>query len=543
MRENMGRHLFFVDRRPSARITHIQDDHYRSPRVSTLHYLRTDLLVDISPGISIGFAMLPRSTRRLSISSGTLQIGSTYGPMTSPSILHVSKTTLLHSIPPTVGSLSANFTKRSTDSSSSSTARRARRRRSFARLSPKASPPLRSSGRGRCNSPKRMIHPAAFVTMVPATTMTSLILPTYVLRQRMKSFCPPSLRTFPSTLPMHHTIFQLIPWSGIWTSSFGFCVKNSCVCPFTCGYSSILTYPRRSPIRSSIVTINYDILTINQRRGGRKEKTKLEQVLAKGGGAYKTSGFDSVFFQIYADATFCPVKAERRSLTVGLSLAAPSGAPRDKDAKKRYAYWEHSKRLQSGSLVALIVVTNGTMQTYFGVISSFGKDIAESSKASKDNVQVQISFFDPEVELMALRRHKMKTSTSYAFLVDNSVMYEASRPFLERMKSIEPTEIPFSRYIAHNGPLRDVQLQSPRYALHPRFSFKLSCLAKSPAYARHIHDLNISRPGAVAAARRELLQYGRLDPSQVDAVLNTLVREISLCQGCVVGTVVLSVSY
>lgn len=132
---------------------------------------------------------------------------------------------------------------------------------------------------------------------------------------------------------------------------------------------------------------------------------------------------------------------------------------------------------------------------------------------------------------MALRRYKMNTSTSYAFLVDNSVMYEASRPFLERMKTIEPTEIPFSRYIACNGSLRDVQLQPPRYALDPRFTFKLSCLAESPAYARHIHDFNISRPGAVATARRELLQYSRLDPSQIDAVLNTLVREISLCQG------------
>lgn len=138
-----------------------------------------------------------------------------------------------------------------------------------------------------------------------------------------------------------------------------------------------------SSTRSSIVAINYDILAINERRNGRREKTKLEQVLAKGGGAYKTTGFDSVFFQVYANATFCPVKAERRSLTVGLSLAAPSGPPQDKDAKKRYAYWEHSKRLQSGSLVALVIVEHGTMKTFFGVISSFGKDIAESLRLRK----------------------------------------------------------------------------------------------------------------------------------------------------------------
>lgn len=299
--------------------------------------------------------------------------------------------------------------------------------------------------------------------------------------------------------------------------------------------SFILISLRRSPVRSSIVTINYDILTSSQRRGGRNVKTKLEQVLAKGGGAYKTNGFDSVFFQIYVVAAFCPVKTGRSSLTVGLSLRTPSGVPQDKDVKKRYAYWEHAKRLQSGNLVALVIVTNGTMQTFLGVTSSSSEDIAESSKSSKDKVEVQVSFFDPEVELMALRRYKMKTPTTYAFLVDNGVMYEASRPFLERMKSIEPTEIPFARYIAPNAVLRDVQLQPPKYALDPRFSFKLSCLARIPANASRIHDFDISRPGAMATARRELLEYGRLDPSQVEAVLNTLVREVSLCQGYVFG--------
>lgn len=295
-----------------------------------------------------------------------------------------------------------------------------------------------------------------------------------------------------------------------------------------------LTFSSSSSTRSSIVTISHDVLTMRQRRSGSKELTKLEQVLRKGGGSYKTTGFDSVFFQIYANVAFSSVKTERRSLTVGLSLDAPSsGAARDKDAKKRYAYWEHGKKLQSGSLVALVIIQNGTMQTFLGVISSFSKDIAESSKASKERVEIQVSFFDPEVELMALRRHKMNSKTTYAFLVDNGIMYEASRPFLERMQTIEPTEIPFSQYIARDGSLEDVQLLPPKYALAPRFRFKLSCLAKERAYARHIHDLNISAPGAVATARQELLQYGTLDPSQVDAVLNTLTREVALCQGYV----------
>lgn len=269
--------------------------------------------------------------------------------------------------------------------------------------------------------------------------------------------------------------------------------------------------------------------SIGKSKKKRGELTKLEQVLTKGGGAYKTSGYDSVFFRVYANATFTPVKAERRDLTVGLELdAPPHGAARDKDAKKREAYWEHSRLLQSGSLVALVVILNRNMRVFLGTISSYGKDIAESSKAAQDRIQVRVTFFDPEVELMALRKEKVKDNLM--FLVDNDVMYEASRPFLERLQSIEPTEIPFSRYIAHGGELRDVQLLPPKYATAPGFRFKLNSLAKNNR--NEVQDLDISQPGAIEVARTQLLDHSELDPSQVEAVLNTIVREVSLIQGC-----------
>lgn len=271
-----------------------------------------------------------------------------------------------------------------------------------------------------------------------------------------------------------------------------------------------------------------------QRRGSAgvaQPKIKLQELLTKRGGAYKTSGFDSLFFHIYTNVEFSPVKAERRDLTVGLSLDAPDGAPRDKDHKKRYAYWEHSKRLQSGGLVALMMVTSEGARTCLGVVSSFSKDIAESSKASNKTIQIQVSFFDPEVEFMALRNEKISSPPSYAILLDNSVMYEASRPFLETLQTVEPTEIPFSRYIARHGSIADVQILPPKYATAPGFKFKLQCLAKDSG--SHIDDLDISQPMALERARRQLQGDSTLDPSQLDAVLNTLTREVSLIQGCV----------
>lgn len=292
-------------------------------------------------------------------------------------------------------------------------------------------------------------------------------------------------------------------------------------------------------IRTSIVNVDNDVNLIQQAAGKPRKKrgelTKLEQVLAKGGGAYKTSGFDSVFFRVYANADFTPVKAERRDLTVGLELdTPPSGAARDKDAKKRQAYWEHSRLLQGGSLVVLVIILNNTLQhVYLGTITSFGKDIAEASKAVQDRIQIRVRFFDPEVELMAMRRHNVPGRTM--FLIDNDIMYEATRPFLERLQTIEPTEIPFARYIAHGGSLQDVQVLPPKYATAPRFRFKLSSLARKGVDKTLLHDLDISQPGAIQLARTQLLEYSELDPSQIDAVVNTVVREVSLIQGCVLS--------
>ncbi|OSX56354.1 hypothetical protein POSPLADRAFT_1037619 [Postia placenta MAD-698-R-SB12] len=285
-------------------------------------------------------------------------------------------------------------------------------------------------------------------------------------------------------------------------------------------------------MRSSIAAVHSDLAAVWQSGTQQRVRTKLEELLASKGGAYRTSGFDSVFFQLYTGIEFAPVRAERRDLTVGLVLDTPNHrAARDKDAKKRYDYWEHSKRLQSGTLVALVVVTHRTLRIFLGVITSFNKDIAESSRGGPDTVQIRISFFDAEVEFMALRQEKVSVDAStFAVLIDNSVMFDAARPFLERLQTIEPTEIPFARYITHSGSLEDVELRSPRFATAPGFRYKLESLAK-PDHAGRIQPLSLSAEGGIDGARRQLLASSILDQSQVDALVNTLTREVSLIQG------------
>ncbi|KAF8997694.1 hypothetical protein BDQ17DRAFT_1428824 [Cyathus striatus] len=211
-----------------------------------------------------------------------------------------------------------------------------------------------------------------------------------------------------------------------------------------------------APIRSSLVAVSQDLNIIREssRRRVRRELTKLEGVFKKNGGAYKTSGFDSLFFQIYTNVEFAQeLKAQRRDLSVGLIMDSPPGNGRSDDANSRATYWKHSKRLQSGSLIALAIVTDGTLDVFLGVVSSFSDDIIESAKALKDRIQVQVTFFDPEIEFRALKRDKLtRAQSSYAFLVDNSIMFEATRPFWRGLKLLNQPRFRFLRSFTYTGP-------------------------------------------------------------------------------------------
>ncbi|KAI0043384.1 hypothetical protein FA95DRAFT_405685 [Auriscalpium vulgare] len=287
-----------------------------------------------------------------------------------------------------------------------------------------------------------------------------------------------------------------------------------------------------SSLRQSLIQLQMDLAIMWERSRPRSKanKTTLEDLLAKKGGSYRTSGVNSVFFHMYTNIRFAPVKAERRSFTIGLTADTPPGPPRDPSAKKRSEYWEHSKRLQQGSLVALVLISRNQTRVYLGTIVSQGsKDIAESAKASKETIQFRASFFDAEVELMALRREPISVDSSkFAILVDNNIMYESIRPFLEALQTVEPTSIPFARFISHGSAWGHMTVQPPRYARVPGFRYNLQCLAPR---GRTIQSLNVQDLNSVEIARGELNRFSSLDRSQVDAVLDALQHGLSLIQG------------
>lgn len=269
----------------------------------------------------------------------------------------------------------------------------------------------------------------------------------------------------------------------------------------------------------------------SQSYGETREPTELEKLLEKGGGLFKSSGKNSVIFSVYTDVHYAQLSTRSQGFAIGLKIRCPPGAGRDPDWKKRVDYWKHagSKRLTSGSLVALVLISRGSSTVYLANLTSSADDIAESARHLEDSIQVRATFFDPQVEIEALKKEKITIDMStFAILIDNGVMFESIRPFLQTLSTIDSTSIPFSRYICAQAPLDDTEVHPPRYSTAPGFRFRLQSVAKP---GQTIDPLDVYSPTSIAHARAQLQQFSILDPTQADSVVDSLTREVSLIQG------------
>ena len=272
-----------------------------------------------------------------------------------------------------------------------------------------------------------------------------------------------------------------------------------------------------------------------QSYGRKRELTELEKLLESGGGLFKSAGKNSVIFNVYTDVHYAQLSTQPQGFAIGLNVRCPPGPGRDPDWMKRVDYWKNagSKKLSSGSLVALVIVSRGSSMVYLANLVSTADDIAESAKYLEESIQVQATFFDPEVEIEALKMEKITIDTkTFAILIDTGTMFESIRPFLKTLGTMDSTSIPFSRYICAQVPLDDIEIHPPKYTTAPGFRFKLQSVAKP---GQIIDPLDVNNPASIARARLQLQQFSVLDPSQADGVVDSLTREIALIQGRVLS--------
>lgn len=265
-------------------------------------------------------------------------------------------------------------------------------------------------------------------------------------------------------------------------------------------------------------------------------QTKLSKIIQDKGGRYAApaTAQESVIFSVFTNVTFEPLLLNNRGISVGIQFDTPPGKARNKQAQVRAEYWEQvsKKRLMLGGLVALIWKNPaGTMDIYVGTVASTPRDLADASKKGIDRIALRVSFFDAAAELrivQILQDRQQEKGTRV--LIEAPVFYEGIRPFLEALKK-DPERLPFPRYLRHQSAeeLRHIVINPPPYSLTPRFSFELKDLFNPSAGVQSLR-LTTNDPHSVADVRNRL-RASRLDPSQAEAVVDSLTREVSLIQG------------
>ncbi|TDL21593.1 hypothetical protein BD410DRAFT_297523 [Rickenella mellea] len=282
-----------------------------------------------------------------------------------------------------------------------------------------------------------------------------------------------------------------------------------------------------APLRKSVQLVLDDLAASSP------SKTQLHALKTKRGGRYNYQGqHDSLTFSLYTDVAFKYMNCDsRRGLVVSLEFNTPPGTARSTNPNARSAFWkgQSGKRLMQGGLVAVVWPHGLRSNVYLGTIASSADDIAESAKrgTGAERLLAKVQFFDPMVELRIMETLRHKERPSDMLLLEATIMFEAVRPFLESLKR-EPELFPFKHHLVLSKSTEAAAIAPPKYSLIPGFSLQLRSL-----FDDETEDLQLSTQNEVSihTVREELRSRSRLDPSQADAVVDTLTREVSLIQG------------
>ncbi|KAJ7072084.1 hypothetical protein C8F01DRAFT_1044463 [Mycena amicta] len=286
-------------------------------------------------------------------------------------------------------------------------------------------------------------------------------------------------------------------------------------------------------LRSAVQLVRNDLMR-------NSPQTTLSKLMTSRGGKYRgqTDGSEQVMFNLYTNVAFVSMPPDRRGLSVQISFDTPPGRARQSSAKSRVAFWEgvSGKRLIQGGLVALLWQSGADIHVYLATVASNQKELGESAGrgGGDERVAIRLAFFSPDVELRVLNALKNRdlAESGTKLLIEAPVMFEAIRPFLEALRR-EPESLPFAAYLVHRPHDYFVSrpINAPQYALVPGFKFELASLFPPEAGITTL-ELDVSDPISVASAREQLrTPASRLDPSQADAVVDTLTREVALIQG------------
>ena len=138
--------------------------------------------------------------------------------------------------------------------------------------------------------------------------------------------------------------------------------------------------------------------------------------------------------------------------------------------------------------------------------------VTRGPPSSYPQLGFSLSFLDPKAGLLATQqvspRHNDKSTR---VMIECGTMYEAVRPFLESLQSLDPGRVPMSRYLV--GDKQETDIRQPEYSIKPGFRWNLRTLLGEAAKADGVScSMNPNDRSDVRRARKELKERGKLDP-------------------------------
>ena len=254
------------------------------------------------------------------------------------------------------------------------------------------------------------------------------------------------------------------------------------------------------------------------------------KVLSNRGGRYHglLEDDNTIIFSVYTNVHFGGISLDRRGLTSTLIFDTPPGAARNSEESQRESFWKRmlGKRIMPGGLVALIWKTFNSVSIYLGIVANSVPEFLNAAKESATELVIRVAFFDRSVESRILQWYQTGDTSrgETRLLIEAPVVYEAVRPFLEALQS-DSTCIPFSGYLV--SPNDVPSITPPCYATAPRFRWNLSPLLRD---GQDFH-LDAKDPESISDTRQNLREKSTLDPSQAEALVDSLTRELTLIQG------------
>lgn len=243
---------------------------------------------------------------------------------------------------------------------------------------------------------------------------------------------------------------------------------------------------------------------------------------------------------LFTHAKVKRLNCDRRvGLTAKVTFAQPVNMSKMRE-QQRIAWWEESKDLQKGSIVAIVdntletlflLVTERTVYQKVGVDSAHEPD--EDLVGTDQNATITLALIDPtsKIDQARLMTLAAPSKDSSAVLVEfPGLLFASFEPVLKVLQSLHrQPHMPFADWLAP-GPetrteIRDgfVTVPPPLYLSRNNVFLDLTCITQDGFRLRH----SLKQPVTI----EELEAHTTLDRGQCQGLINSLRHELALVQG------------